>query len=172
MNGESRFCRGRQSSMTRAKAEEVRAKSGMSAQGKGPLPAVLFEISDAGQLLSASSLPAGGSLIYAAEWGDSLTRVAARFGMDIPAELNGLKPTARLQLGQQLQIDILYRVPSPLRTASLSISPSDCSSILRLENWRQPIPQVWARKPGAPRTLEIPCNGAVCQTISTNGCAR
>lgn len=89
------------------------ARSGLSALGRGLLLAVLLGTIGAGELLSASSLLAGGSLTYAAQWGDSLTRVAARFGMDVPtlAELNGLKPTARLQLGQELQIDNPHLVP-------------------------------------------------------------
>jgi len=49
----------------------------------------------------------GGRSTYAAQPGDSLTRVGARFGVDVPvlAELNGLKPTARLKIGQVLRID-------------------------------------------------------------------
>jgi len=92
------------------------ARSGLSALGRGLLLAVLWGTIGAGELPSASSLLAGGSSSYAAERGDSLTRVAARFGMDVPvlAELNGLKPTARLQLGQQLQIDNLHLVPLAL----------------------------------------------------------
>lgn len=92
------------------------ARSGLSALGRGLLLAVLLGTIGAGELLSASSLLAGGSLTYAAQWGDSLTRVAARFGMDVPAlaELNGLKTTARLQLGQELQIDNPHLVPLTL----------------------------------------------------------
>lgn len=89
------------------------ARSGLSALGRGLLLAVLIGTIGAGELLAASSLLAGGSLTYAAQWGDSLTRVAARFGMDVPAlaELNGLKPTARLQLGQELRINNPHLVP-------------------------------------------------------------
>lgn len=49
----------------------------------------------------------GGQSTYAAQWGDSLTRVGARFGIGVPdlAELNNLSPTARLKLGQVLRID-------------------------------------------------------------------
>ena len=67
-------------------------------------------------MLAASELLAGGSLTYAAQPGDTLTHVAARFGLDVPelAELNGLKPTARLQLGQELQIDNPHLVPLTL----------------------------------------------------------
>jgi L,D-transpeptidase ErfK/SrfK len=85
----------------------------LSALGRGLLLAVLFGTIGAGEPPPASSLLAGGPLTYAARWGDSLTRVAARFGMDVPvlAELNGLKPTARLQLGQELHIDNPHLVP-------------------------------------------------------------
>lgn len=49
----------------------------------------------------------GGQFTYVAQKGDSLTRVGSRFGMEVPAlaELNGLKPTAWLKLGQVLRID-------------------------------------------------------------------
>jgi len=92
------------------------ALSGLSTLVRGLLLAVLLGTVGAGELFSASSILAGGSLTYAAQPGDSLTRVAARFGIDVPAlaELNGLKPTARLQLGQQLQIDNPHVVPLTL----------------------------------------------------------
>ena len=45
-----------------------------------------------------------------------MSSVAARFGMDVPAlaELNGLKPTVRLKLGQELRIDNPHIVPDSL----------------------------------------------------------
>ncbi|MEJ2007821.1 MAG: L,D-transpeptidase family protein [Acidobacteriota bacterium] len=54
-----------------------------------------------------SSAVVGSEFTYAVQKGDSLTRIGARFGAEVPAlaELNGLKPTARLKLGQELQID-------------------------------------------------------------------
>jgi L,D-transpeptidase ErfK/SrfK len=92
------------------------AITSLSALGKGLILAVLLGLNAPGNLASASGTLAGGPVTYAAQWGDSLTSVAARFGMDVPtlAELNGLKPTARLKLGQELRIDNPHLVPFTL----------------------------------------------------------
>lgn len=49
----------------------------------------------------------GGQLTYTVKKNDSLSSVGARFGIDVRtlAELNGLKPSARLKEGQELNID-------------------------------------------------------------------
>jgi L,D-transpeptidase ErfK/SrfK len=49
----------------------------------------------------------GGEFAYTARSGDSLSRIAARFGVDVPvlARDNGLRPTARLRLGQDVRVD-------------------------------------------------------------------
>jgi L,D-transpeptidase ErfK/SrfK len=103
--------------MLRAKAGGAdMATSGLSALGRGLLLAVLFGINAAGSPIPASGALSGGPVTYAARVGDSLTRVAARFGMEVPtlAELNGLKPTARLKLGQELRIYNPHLVPFSL----------------------------------------------------------
>lgn len=63
-----------------------------------------------------SNVITGGPSIYTAQRGDSLTKVGARFGMEIPdlAELNNLSPTAKLKLGQVLRIDNPHIVPRAL----------------------------------------------------------
>lgn len=83
---------------------------------RGLLLAVLFAPFGAGQPPPISNVLMGGPLTYAAQQGDSLTRVGARFGMDVQtlADLNGLKPTARLKLGQKLRIDNPHIVPFTL----------------------------------------------------------
>ena len=88
----------------------------LSALRRGLLLAVLFGTFAAAQPPPATSVLAGGPLTYAAQWGDSLTSVAARFGLGVPAlaELNGIKPTARLELGQQLRIENPHLVPFTL----------------------------------------------------------
>lgn len=55
----------------------------------------------------------GGLSEYAAQPGDSLTAVSARFGMEVGplARLNGLSPRAWLRVGQRLQIDDPHVVP-------------------------------------------------------------
>jgi L,D-transpeptidase ErfK/SrfK len=90
--------------------------TGLSALWRGLLLAVLFGASAAGNPIPASGALSGGPVTYTARGGDSLTSVAARFGMDVPtlAELNGLKPTARLKLGQELHIYNPHLVPSRL----------------------------------------------------------
>jgi L,D-transpeptidase ErfK/SrfK len=92
------------------------AITSLSALWRGLLLAVLFGTYAAGNLLPASGTLAGGLVTYAAQWGDSLTSVAARFGMDVPtlAKLNGLKPTTRLKLGQELRIYNAHLVPITL----------------------------------------------------------
>jgi L,D-transpeptidase ErfK/SrfK len=96
--------------------ELAMAITSLSALGRGLLLAVLFGINAPGNLHPASGALAGGPVTYAARSGDSLTSVAARFGIDVPtlAELNGLKPTARLKLGQELRIDNPHLVPLTL----------------------------------------------------------
>jgi L,D-transpeptidase ErfK/SrfK len=86
------------------------------ALGRALFLAVLSGTVAAGHPSTASTAMAGGPATYAAQWGDSLTSVAARFGMDVPAlaELNGLKPTVRLKLGQELRIDNPHIVPNSL----------------------------------------------------------
>lgn len=88
----------------------------LSALWRGLLLAVLFGINAAGNSIPASGMVAGGPVTYAARGGDSLTSVAARFGMDVPtlAKLNGLKPTAWLKLGQELRIYNPHLVPLTL----------------------------------------------------------
>ena len=83
------------------------AITSLSALRIGLLLAVLLGALAAGQPPPISNALAGGQFTYAAQKGDSLTSVGARFGMDVPAlaELNGLEPTARLKLGQVLRID-------------------------------------------------------------------
>ena len=92
------------------------AITSLSALGEGLLLAVLLGITTAGNLNAASGAIAGGHVTYAAQGGDSLTSVAARFGMDVStlADLNGIKPTARLKLGQELRIDNPHLVPFTL----------------------------------------------------------
>lgn len=55
----------------------------------------------------------GGRFAYRAEPGDSLTRVSARFGIDVTplAELNHLSPRALLAVGQQLEVENRHIVP-------------------------------------------------------------
>ena len=88
----------------------------LSAPVRGLLLAVFLGTAVASPSPPASGLLAGGPLTYAARWGGSLTSVAARFGIDVPAlaELNGLKPTARLNLGQELRIENPHLVPLTL----------------------------------------------------------
>lgn len=92
------------------------ARIGIPTLWQGLLLAALFGPFGAGQPPAISNVLVGGPLTYAAQRGDSLTRVGARFGMDVPAlaELNGLKPTARLKLGQKLRIDNPHIVPFTL----------------------------------------------------------
>jgi L,D-transpeptidase ErfK/SrfK len=56
---------------------------------------------------------AGGEFMYKVEKGDSLTSVAARFGIDLPvlAASNGLPKNSLLREGQLLQIDNRHVVP-------------------------------------------------------------
>jgi LysM repeat protein len=70
----------------------------------------------AGQPIPLSNANVGGPADCTTQWGDSLASVAARFGMDLPplVELNCLKPTARLKLGQELRIDSPHLVPRRL----------------------------------------------------------
>ena len=83
------------------------------APGRALLLAALLGATASGHPSPTSTTIAGGPATYAAQSGDSLTSVAARFGMDVPtlAELNGLKPTVRLKLGQKLRIDNPHLVP-------------------------------------------------------------
>jgi L,D-transpeptidase ErfK/SrfK len=92
------------------------ATSGLSALGRGLLLAVLFGTNAAGNPSPAAGALSGGFVTYAARGGDSLTSVAARFGVDVPtlAELNGLEPTARLKLGQELRVYNPHLVPFAL----------------------------------------------------------
>lgn len=55
----------------------------------------------------------GGAHAYAARPGDSLTSVSARFGIDVAplARANGLAPTARLALGEELAFENTHLVP-------------------------------------------------------------
>src|SRR5579875_1529220 len=57
--------------------------------------------------LPVSDAIVGGLQTYTAAKNDSLSTVGARFGIDVRtlAELNGLKPSARLKEGQKLHID-------------------------------------------------------------------
>jgi L,D-transpeptidase ErfK/SrfK len=91
------------------------------ALGRGLLLAVLSGTVAAGHPSPSSSVVAGGPAIYTARLGDSLTSVAARFGMDVPAlaELNSLKPTVRLKLGQELRIHNPHIVPNSLNDGLL-----------------------------------------------------
>jgi L,D-transpeptidase ErfK/SrfK len=86
------------------------------ALGRGLLLAVLSGTVAAGHSSPSSTAMAGSPATYAAKWGDSLTSVAARFEMDVPAlaELNGLKPIVRLKLGQELRIDNPHIIPDSL----------------------------------------------------------
>jgi L,D-transpeptidase ErfK/SrfK len=61
-----------------------------------------------------SALVVGGPSTYAAEEGDSLTSVGARFGVDVVplARTNGLAPDAWLRLGQVLRIENPHVVPA------------------------------------------------------------
>lgn len=90
--------------------------SSLPALVAGLLVAALPGAVAAGHPSPGSTAVTGGPATYAARWGDSLTSVAARFGMDVPtlADLNGLKPTARLKLGQKLRIDNPHLVPLTL----------------------------------------------------------
>jgi L,D-transpeptidase ErfK/SrfK len=65
----------------------------------------------------------GGAQGYEARAGDSLTSVAARFGVDVPvlARLNGLAPDATLALGQSLAIENPHLVPA---ITELSAAPA------------------------------------------------
>ena len=92
------------------------ARVGIPTLWQGLLLVVLFRPFVAGQAPPISNALVGGPLTYAVQRGDSLTRVGARFGMDVPAlaELNGLKPTARLKQGQKLRIDNPHIVPLTL----------------------------------------------------------
>lgn len=56
---------------------------------------------------AVSDAVVGGQFTYTTQKEDSLTSVGARFGIDVPAlaALNGLKPSARLKVGQELHID-------------------------------------------------------------------
>lgn len=73
----------------------------------GLLLSVLLGGLASGQPPPMSNSLIGGQFTYAAQKGDSLTSVGARFGIDVLAlaELNGLKPTAWLKLGQVLRIE-------------------------------------------------------------------
>jgi L,D-transpeptidase ErfK/SrfK len=55
----------------------------------------------------------GGNFTYTVEKGESLTSLSARFGVDVRvlAEANGLKSTAKLIPGQQLNVDNRHLVP-------------------------------------------------------------
>jgi L,D-transpeptidase ErfK/SrfK len=83
------------------------ALAGISALRIGLLVAVLTGSIAWAEPPPISNELAGSQTTYAAKKGDSLTRVGARFGMEVPelAELNRLKPTAWLKLGQELRID-------------------------------------------------------------------
>jgi L,D-transpeptidase ErfK/SrfK len=77
----------------------------------------LIALPASGAPASASPLAAGvvgGRVAYAAEPGDSLTSVSARFGIDVAplAALNGLSPRAWLRLGQRLEIEARHIVPA------------------------------------------------------------
>jgi L,D-transpeptidase ErfK/SrfK len=65
----------------------------------------------------------GGAQAYEARAGDSLTSVAARFGVDVPvlARQNGLAPNATLALGQALAIENPHLVPA---ITELSAAPA------------------------------------------------
>jgi L,D-transpeptidase ErfK/SrfK len=60
-----------------------------------------------------SSLVVGGRFSYTTRPGDSLTRIGAQFGAPVAALArdNGLPPTARLRVGQPLQVDNRHIVP-------------------------------------------------------------
>lgn len=73
---------------------------------------------------SVARLPSevvGSQFDYTARAGDSLTRVGARFGVGVPvlARANGLKPDARLALGQVLRVANLHIVPERLEEGIL-----------------------------------------------------
>lgn len=88
----------------------------ISALWGGLLLAVLSGSNPVGLPISHSNLVVGGTHTYASQVGDSLARVGARFGMDVAAlaELNGLNPNARLEVGQELFIKNHHLVPTTL----------------------------------------------------------
>jgi L,D-transpeptidase ErfK/SrfK len=59
----------------------------------------------------------GGEFLYTARRGDSLALVGARFGVDAGrlARDTGLSPTARLSVGQRLQVENRHAVPGVVR---------------------------------------------------------
>jgi L,D-transpeptidase ErfK/SrfK len=82
----------------------------------GLLLAVLSGSLPAGLPISHSNLVVGGAYTYTSQVSDSLARVGARFGIDVPAlaELNGLNPNAWLEVGQELLIENHHLVPTTL----------------------------------------------------------
>ncbi len=65
----------------------------------------------------------GGEFIHTVKSGDSLTSIGARFGVDVSvlAEVNGLKPSSRLQIAQTLKINNQHIAP-PANGAALIIN--------------------------------------------------
>jgi L,D-transpeptidase ErfK/SrfK len=63
----------------------------------------------------------GGALAYTVQQGDSLTRIGARFGVDVEtlAQDNSLPRSARLQVGQVLRVDNRHIVPQALEDGIL-----------------------------------------------------
>jgi L,D-transpeptidase ErfK/SrfK len=89
----------------------------------------------------------GSQFVYRARKGDSLTLIGARFGMDARAlaEANGLSDTARLQIGQILQIDNRHLVPQSLQDGILINIPQRMLFFFRNGEWVRSYPAAVGR---------------------------
>ncbi len=72
---------------------------------------------DAQDYPQLSATLVGGETFYTVQPGDSLTRIGARFGVaaNVLARENGLQPSSRLKVGQELRVDNRHVVPLGLQ---------------------------------------------------------
>ncbi len=83
---------------------------------------------DSGDAVAGAPQVAGNSEVYVVQWGDSLTKIANRFGFNVRelAQFNGMSPLRWLYRGQVLR---LPTSPAPVQIAPASISDAGAANL-------------------------------------------